>query len=301
LLLNARHQLALVLIPILLVLAASDLADLMAGTGINGTWAVMIYAGVLLSLLVLFPFMLRLVWQTEPLRATTLRERLVRTSQQVDLKFRDLLIWKSDHRIVNAAVAGIAAPFRYIFLSDGLLQCLTLGEIEAVLLHEAAHVRRRHMWWRLLAFLPPLLVWLTCNELVSQPIPIGINVCSTLGVLVYATVALCCVSRHLEFDADLWALQQLDRIESIDASGNLAKPRLVTALEKLAESGGGGRNHKSWFYPSVAQRVDFLERACRDSSVTDRIQQQTNLLCWCLFVKFTAVLTILLIVLWAEF
>ena len=287
LILHARHHLVLILIPIFLILAAHDLVGLSASRGV---WMNTTYAGALSLLLISFPFILRLIWQTEPLRASRIRERLVRTSQQVDLKYRELLIWKSDDRIVNAAVAGIVAPLRYVFLSDGLLRYLTPGEIEAVFLHEAAHVRRRHVWWRLLAFTPPILIWLIRNRLVSQPQPLSTDLCWAIGVFLYATIALCLVSRRLEFDADQWALQQIQRMPH-----EIGERHLFTALEKLARV-GAGRNHNSWLHPSVAQRVAMLESALRDPTISRVLQYRTNILCWCLLMTFAAALTVMIVV-----
>ena len=57
----------------------------------------------------------------------------------------DLLVWRSDGMMINAAVMGLLAPVRYVLLSDGLLATMNVSQIEAVFGHEAGHVRHRHI------------------------------------------------------------------------------------------------------------------------------------------------------------
>ena len=73
-LMQARHFLALLLLPLLLVLAVQDAAERLAPGALEGTTGLAIYALPLLLLLVFFPLILRYVWQTRPLAPAALRE-----------------------------------------------------------------------------------------------------------------------------------------------------------------------------------------------------------------------------------
>ena len=65
---QARHFLALLLLPLLLVLAVQDTAERLFPALLEGTAGLAIYALPLGLLLAFFPLILRYVWQTRPLR-----------------------------------------------------------------------------------------------------------------------------------------------------------------------------------------------------------------------------------------
>ena len=131
-LMQARHFLALLLLPLLLVLAVQDAAERLAPGVLQGTTGLAIYALPLLLLLVFFPLILRYVWQTRPLAPAALRERLEAAARRVGFRCREILVWNTSGMMINAAVAGFLPPFRYVFLSDGLLSHLGDEEIAAV-------------------------------------------------------------------------------------------------------------------------------------------------------------------------
>jgi STE24 endopeptidase len=293
LLLRVRHELGFVLIPILIVLAANDLVDLFVAENSTPRWSGIIYASMFVALAILFPLILRFIWPTEPLTLEPLRRRLKELAHRVGLRYRDLLIWKSDDQIVNAAVAGIAWPLRYVFLSDGLLRRLTAREIEAVLLHEVAHVRRRHLWWRLVAIAPPIIVWLIRRQLVPETATLATELCWTIGMLLYATLALGWISRRLEFDADLWAYGQLTNINWSAATSSAED--LISALKKLADA-AAGRDRETWLHPSVAQRIELLQRTASNSRVAQHHRRETDWICLWHVIQFAVAAGLLIAV-----
>ena len=63
------------------------------------------------------------------------------------MKYRDILLWQTNHNMGNAAVMGLVPRMHYILLSDVLLETMTDQQIEAVFAHEIGHVKHWHMGW----------------------------------------------------------------------------------------------------------------------------------------------------------
>ena len=149
-----RHQMALLLVPLVLIFAwietvvrlgKADWLDLPLsaemGLTLGGAAVVFIFT----------PLIIRHVWDTVPLPAGDIRDRLVRMCRLHGVRVRELLLWRTYGGMINAAVMGLVAPLRFILLSDALLEQVPRDEVEAVMAHELAHVRKHHMFWLLAA------------------------------------------------------------------------------------------------------------------------------------------------------
>ncbi len=163
LLFNIRHQLLLIVVPMAGILVAYDLAAKYSGQLYRWTRleyaeqaALMIAAGFMF---LISPVVLRYVWSTRVLPHGRLRQNLQRICDHIRMKYQQILIWQSDGVVVNAAVMGLVPTFRYVLLSDGLLDTMREDQIEAVFGHEAGHVKHYHIHFYLLfAALSMLLV-----------------------------------------------------------------------------------------------------------------------------------------------
>ena len=147
---NFRLQIAFTLVPVIFILVLRDLAvialglsGLKNGKGIED--AVMLPATLLVILLA--PELLRRVLRTEKMADTPLRRRLDAMCRAANLGYRDILLWRTDCSMGNAAVMGLFARVRYVMLSDLLLETMTDQQIEAVFAHELGHVVHKHLWW----------------------------------------------------------------------------------------------------------------------------------------------------------
>ncbi len=114
-LVQARHFLALLLLPLLVVLAVQDAAERLVPGALEGRAGLAIYALPLVLLLVFFPLILRYVWQTRPLASAVLRERLEAAARRVGFRCREILVWNTGGMMINAAVAGFLPRLRYAF------------------------------------------------------------------------------------------------------------------------------------------------------------------------------------------
>jgi STE24 endopeptidase len=284
---HLRHYLGILLLPVLGLLAVQDGAELLLPGVLESEYAVAVYGPAFFLLFLLFPVLLRHLWQTEPLGPGTLRSRLEATARQSGLAVRRILVWQTGGLMANAAVAGMAAPLRYVFLTDGLLVRLSEDEIDAVFSHELGHVRHRHLLFRILAMVAPLSLWMLIEQFapgagrqardwLSQgglglQVPMGLLTVGSLGAYMFLVFGF--YSRLLEHEADLFACR--------GAEPESGWPRLeafVSALDKLALASGASRTAAGWQHASIARRIDFLRRAAEDPRYVRRFHLGVRLL-----------------------
>ena len=86
---------------------------------------------------------------------------------RVGFRFTDILVWDTGQMMVNACVTGILPRFRYVLLSDALLESLTPLESAAVFGHEIGHVAHRHFLYFAFFFMGSLGVLSLFGDLVS--------------------------------------------------------------------------------------------------------------------------------------
>ena len=276
---HARHYLGIVLAPLLVVLAVQDGVKLWAPQLLEGERALAVFVPVLAILLAAFPLLLRFAWQTRPLAAGSLRDRLEAAVRRSGVGLRDILVWNTNSLAVNAAVAGFFPWIRYVFITDGLLEMFDEEEIEAVLGHELGHVHHRHLLMRIIAMLAPLGLWLLLGlafpEWVEKgvawieywvlrpSIVLGLAAVGLIGI--HAVVVFGMFSRMLEKQADIFGCRCLEE-EFAEDSVDI----YMYALEKLGAA-CGNRNRWSWQHGSIAGRVEFLSHT---------MQSRKNELCF---------------------
>jgi len=266
---NIRHQLALVVLPPLAVVALFEsLAALkVPAASLDVAWWLMIPLAA--TMLVVMPAAVRRIWRTTPLDAGPLREVLDGVCDGRRCTVRDILIWHTDGTMANAAVIGVSRWLRYILLTDVLVARLSPDQIAAVVRHELAHLRRWHLPLRLALLMLPVVWWLAIKHvwpgadaaIESLVTAIGIRpqvvaaFVVPLGMLTYAVVVVGWCSRLLEHDADLDAALSDDG--QIDP---LAAATFCGALMTLC-----GRGHDNWFaewlHPPLVKRLEFVKRA----------------------------------------
>ena len=98
--------------------------------------------------IVTLPWLLIPLWSTTPLTGP-LRGRLDAIAARYKLRFRNILIWRTEHMVLNAAILGWMPFARYFLMSDSLLESISDRQIEAVFAHEVGHGVHRHVPWYL--------------------------------------------------------------------------------------------------------------------------------------------------------
>lgn len=274
-LMAVRHQLAIIFVPILLVMTWSELVDWGAGhwwgiqvravggaTDAQALAIVVVQAAGTLTVFTLMPPLMRRVWDTEPLGASRIRERLDALCRRHGVRNRELLVWKTQGTMINGAVMGLFAPVRYIMLTDSLLDHLSEPQVEAVMAHEVGHVRRHHMIWLVVAMIAAIGCIVSLAGLALQLLPLPpsalqwADVPVTFAAIGSALILFGFVSRRFEWQADAFAVQHL-------SGGGEGSPTVITpdavaamtgALQAVADLNHVPPDRFSWRHGSIRAR-----------------------------------------------
>ncbi len=226
-------------------------------------WIIML--AIVAIMYVLSPSFIRRIWATHPLPDGELRSRIELLAEKENIRFRDVLVWDTaGGKIANAGMAGLMPMFRYIFLTNSLLDDFTMDEIETVVAHEFGHIKYRHMMLYLvlsfgyLVFYSVLYVRLLP---VIRDLHLGITAiaffsaaATLLAFYTYFIFIFRFLSRRFERQADLYA---------VDSTG---KPEVFkSALVKLSATNYTPRRTSRWVelvrtHPSISRRLEFVDR-----------------------------------------
>jgi len=313
--LQIRHQFGLLLLPLLVIYAWSESLVLLGpehAKVISQSTAMMLTPVGVLGVLVLSPLVIRHIWHTTALPSGEVRDRMLRLCQHHRIRVRELLLWRSGG-MVNAAVTGLLHQVRYILLSDGLLDQVPPRAVEAVMAHEIAHVKLKHMIWMGLVLVTCLgtieLAGHVAMDLYTHsqqtthatepqqvdPAPmIDLADAQTqvivVGVPAFGVTLLVFgwVSRRIERQADVFAIRHLAESTGApqrDAFGKLifdapSVATMVDALQRVADLNHMPAKRPSWRHGSIAWRQDHLRSLIgspTDDTAIDRVMLRVKI------------------------
>lgn len=209
------------------------------------------------------PYIMRLLYRGYELKDERVDRSLERLISVTGMDIRPDMIYAIKGKTANAVVAGLFRRAQYIFVTNRLLERMTGGEIMAVLAHELAHRRHRHMPRFMLAILLWVLAvqvffWLidfhayfeTIRESWKLWVYVGVN---ALNVYLLIFLVLFPLSRRHEYQADATAArwvgvsqykQFLHRVHQLN--DQLKPPRKI--LAKLGT------------HPTLQERLEHVGR-----------------------------------------
>ncbi len=302
---HVRHHLLVIALPLIVILFAANIvrgydATLRQWTG--WMWTPDVLLGVIAgAVFVVAPVLLCRIWRTAPLEKGPLRDRLEQLCRRIGLRCRDILIWKSDGLMINAAVMGVFAPVRYVLISDALLATMSPRQIEAVFGHEAGHVRHRHIqhflvfalvgWLAVAGLMEALATRATGSGAWSGLTSMTIQGIGMAATVLFWGIGFGWVSRRFERQADLFGARcvtpseaECDRPCSVHLGE--AVPRtddgrvcataaavFASALERVALLSGIPSEERSWRHSSIGSRVRFLHGLAGDPSKAARFER----------------------------
>lgn len=201
-----------------------------------------------------------------PLPDGELKQAIVDFAQSVRFAFKEIFVVDSSKRTskTNAFFTGFGRNKR-IALFDTLVEKSTVSEIVAVLAHEVAHYKKKHIVvGMLLGFLHTGLLFYLLSIFIGNPRLFQAfsmeNLSSYAGLLFFAmlyepisfliSIPMNALSRHNEYEADRYAKENIPDRE-----------QLVSALKKLYATNLGNLNpHKlyvilNYSHPPLLQRI----------------------------------------------
>jgi len=330
-----RYQVALLLVPLLLILSwfqTLELASARRWAWVSQQSQAWWELGGSVAIFLLAPLMIRLIWDTVPLPDGEVRRHLLSMCKTHRVLVRELLLWRTYGGMTNAAVMGLIGPLRFILITDALLQQMPGPHVEAVMAHELAHVRKRHMLWLLVAAVGLMGVVETAGvvALASQGIrfePSGPSATMTADDLnavsagmgglmipegeaprafVFATMAAASVlwvvgfgwvSRRAERQADSFAVAHLVRERGGDTVETGDAQTMIGALQQVADLNHIRTERHSWRHGSIRWRQDYLRSLVGVSIYRLPIDRQMR---WINVLSAAAVVAVVLVQSWAS-
>ncbi|HZT78746.1 MAG TPA: M48 family metallopeptidase [Gemmataceae bacterium] len=317
---HARHNLALVFIPVLLLIVEKGVSRFFPGGGREWEVAASVLGfGAAMAVFVCIPLILRLVLGLRPLPEGPMRDRLLTVARRLHFRCADILLWNTRGGVANAMVAGVLPRLRYVLLTDRLLNDLTPEEVEAVFGHEVGHVKHHHMLYYLgflLTSIAAMWVVLTVaaaaaldllppgqRQALQELLPKDVLAFPFIGILgAYIFLVFGFLSRRCERQADIYGCRAVS-CSRPDCGGHAEGAELaaggrglcptgirtfIEALEKVARLNGIHRDRpgffQSWQHSTIARRVEFLQRMLADPTLEPRFQRRVALVKWGLLV-----------------
>ncbi len=279
-----------VILPWLLISAGTDIINLLPSETIKRLLGkpegqVVFFSCFLTALVIVAPSLIKFFWRCRPLEPGPQRQRIEDMCEKAGLGYNNILSWPIfEGRLLTAGVMGLVKRFRYILVTESLLDVLDDNEMDAVMAHEIGHIKRKHLLFYLVFFVGFIILSYAVFDLVLYAILYGnlvfpfaprhgmelssatsilFTVAMAAILLVYFRFVFGYFMRNCERQADLYALTLLGTSRG-----------LVSSLEKIALHSGQTQDRPSWHHFSIRQRIDFLNRCESDGRLVVRHDQK---------------------------
>lgn len=253
-----RGGVAWLIAPVMLLLGLSDLIGTLPLTEVAAAWSTTAMIALFVPLGI--PWLIRHLFKTRPLDAPVdawVKELMTAAG----LRRTPAVRWDTGGSTFNAMVAGFVPPLRTLLISDRLVDELPREQVAMVVLHEAAHLRRRHVPIRMLAVLPAWGAGAVVTRMAGEQ-SWALAAGSVIGILMTMLI-LRLVAYRTEFDADVYACRLAamiaGRVQNVPATYEHAADALSAALLRVTFDQPSGRK-ATWLHPGVADRVDWMRR-----------------------------------------
>lgn len=241
-----------------------------------------IFFALFLPILMIFmPRWVQFLWGCKPLKESEKVAELRKFLAQHRFRYRDMLIWPVfEGRVLTAGIMGLFGRYRYILVTDALLDLLNVEELKAVLAHEMGHARYKHLAFYLIFFVGFIAISMGLFDIffymiVSQPFFIEIltRPAERATNLFYLTLSLPMILTLVIYFRYVMGffMRNFERQVDLYSARLMGTPiHTITSLEKIALWSGKSRDIPSWHHFSIKQRVEYLKRMAVDPKVASR-------------------------------
>ena len=262
-----RGSLAWLVLPIVALMGIADAARLLPIPTESLQHGLPLLAIVLV--VIGLPLAMRMIFTTTTMRQSD-GEWLSELTRRAGLANLRLRRWDTGLRTHNALVAGFVPPVRTLMVSDRILAELPAAQIAMVVLHEIAHLKRRHLPLRMVAMVPAWAAgYATTRAMGESPWAEGLGL--FVGLLLTMSI-LAVVSHWSEHDADVHACLIAERlggqVKHVPETREQAAAALSAALRRVTWE-HSSLQKSTWLHPSVARRTRRLFDRCGADLATD--------------------------------
>ncbi len=275
-----------IIFPWLILSLVYDLISLSPWSGpesfLNKPGGQMVFFAIFLIVLMIFmPHFIQYWWGCKPFEKTDRVRELEAFLREKGFRIRNLLKWPIfEGRMMTAGIMGIVPRYRYILITDALMEFVSTEEIKSVIAHEIGHAKYRHMLFYIFFFLGYMVLSFGLSDILfyffaAQPFfmevlesgeyqatnifYLALSIPILVTMLLYFRYLMGFFMRHFERQADLYS------------AVTMGSPRpAISSLEKIALLGGKIRDLPSWHHFSIKERVDYLWRILREPGLVKR-------------------------------
>lgn len=227
------------------------------------------------SLITFFPVVLQYFWRCKPIPDENLKSRFEELCKKLNFKHSGIMTWSIMKHALTAGVIGIVPRYRFIMFTDRILKELPPESLEAILAHEIAHSKLKHLIYYPFIILGmtivAAIVFLLLGDTVTDPI---------IAFFIYALVAMIYLrmvfgyfSRLFERQADLYVFK-----------AGIPHQHMLQALDFIGVATGNTHLIPNWHHYGIQERINFLSEAAIDRNLIDRHDQWVK---WSLILYFT--------------
>ena len=275
-----------IIFPWLLLSLVYDLISLSPWSGpesfMNRPVGQMVFFAIFLSILMVFmPRFIQYWWGCKPFEKTDRVRELEAFLHERGFKIRNLLKWPIfEGRMMTAGIMGIVPRYRYILITDALMEFLSIEEIKAVIAHEIGHAKYRHMLFYILFFLGYMVLsfglsdiffyFFSAHPFFMEALESGEYQATNIFYLAFSIPILVTMLVYFRYLMGFF-MRNFERQADLHSAVTMGSPRpTISSLEKIALVSGKIRELPSWHHFSIKQRVDYLWRILREPGLVRR-------------------------------
>jgi Zn-dependent protease with chaperone function len=227
-----------------------------------------IFMALFLTIILIFiPVIIKYFWGCKPLPDSSKASGVRAFLKSLGFKYKEIVNWPLlEGKMMTAGIMGIVPGYRYIMITDSLMEILTQSELNAVMAHEAGHAKYKHQIKLSLLFVGFFILAMGIIDSDYYSILIGyvssknsfINMSDTIKILLFAGPLILSLILYFRFIMGFF-MRHFERQADSYAAITLNDPMpIISSLEKIALLSGKIRDVPSWHHFSIRQRVEFL-------------------------------------------
>jgi len=239
------------------------------------------FAFFLTILMIFMPLFIQDWWGCTPFEPSDRVNELKEFLSKMGFRYRDLMRWPIfEGRMMTAGIMGVMPRYRYILITDSLMDILSVEELKAVMAHEVGHAKYRHLYFYVLFLLGYIAIFFGSFEIFSSLLALNPYLmqflersgaqATNLFYLIRSLPVLLTILIYFRFLMGFF-MRNFERQADLYSAVTMGSPApVISSLEKIALLSGKSRSIPSWHHFSIKERVDYLWRFLKEPGLVNR-------------------------------